>query len=151
MHIISGNSGLSCAPKFQGMRWLKWAGIIAAIILVITSFMPWVFIASKGITVTGVDSTGTNFGKPAYFHFLAVFFFLLFVFVSKLWSARGNLIVTALNMAWAIRNYFVITLCRGGDCPEKRVAIILVVAASLLMLVSALFPPIKISGKTTSR
>ncbi|MBL7738289.1 MAG: hypothetical protein JNK14_03660 [Chitinophagaceae bacterium] len=130
------------------MRWLKWAGIVAAVVLVAASFMPWVFIASRNITVTGVDSSGTNFGKPAYFHFIAVSCYLVFVFVSKLWSARGNLVVTALNMAWAVRNYFVISMCRGGDCPEKKMAIFVVVAASLVMLIAALFPDIKLSSKT---
>jgi hypothetical protein len=47
-------------------------------------------------------------------------------------------------MAWAIRNYFIISACHGGDCPEKHNGIYLVLLASLLMLVSALFPDIKL-------
>jgi hypothetical protein len=78
---------------------------------------------------------------------VALFFFLLFTFVQKIWAKRSNLIVGALNIAWALRNYFLITMCRAGECPEKKIAIYLVVAASLLMLVSALFPDLKL--KTT--
>jgi hypothetical protein len=47
-------------------------------------------------------------------------------------------------MAWAIRNYFIISACRGGDCPEKYTSIYLLLLASFLMLLSALFPDIKL-------
>jgi len=56
---------------------------MAAILLVISCFTPWVFIASKNITVSGIDSAGTNFGKPGYFHLLMAFFFPVFSFHSK--------------------------------------------------------------------
>ncbi|MDP4265194.1 MAG: hypothetical protein Q8941_21890 [Bacteroidota bacterium] len=126
------------------MRVIKWLGILAALALIIACFMPWVTIPSKNITVSGIDATGTNFGKPGYFHFAALSFFLLFTFLPKIWAKRSNLIVTALNFAWALRNYFIITMCRGGECPEKKIAIYLIVATSLIMLVSSLFPDFKI-------
>ncbi len=34
------------------MRWMKWIGLAAAILLIISCFIPWVFIESKNITVT---------------------------------------------------------------------------------------------------
>ena len=129
------------------MRVIKWAGLLSAMLLIGISFLPWVVILSRDITVTGVYAEGTNFGKPAYFHFLAVILFIVFTLSGKLWSARGNLIVTALNMAWAIRNFLVLTMCRGGDCPEKKPAIFLVLATSIVMLIAALFPDIKLNKK----
>jgi hypothetical protein len=132
------------------MRWMKWIGILAAVSLVIACFMPWVIIPSKNIMVSGIDAAGTNFGKPGYFHFIMVLFFLFFTLTSKVWAKRANLLVTAINMAWAIRNYFVITLCRGGECPEKKMAIYLIVAASILMLISALFPDFRTKNKNTA-
>ena len=126
------------------MRWMKWVGLAAAILLIISCFSTWVVISSKNIIVSGVDATGTSFGKPGYFHFFFTFFFLLFTVIPKIWAKRSNLLVTALNLAWAIRNYFIITTCRGGDCPEKHAAIYLVLLASVLMLVSSLFPDVKL-------
>lgn len=130
------------------MRWMKWAGVLSAIILVIACCMVWVTIPSKNISVSGIDTTGTNFGRPAYFHFIVVPFFLFFSFMPRVWAKRGNLVATALNLAWAIRNYFIITMCRGGECPEKEIAVYIVVLASVLMLVSALFPDIKLKNKS---
>jgi di/tricarboxylate transporter len=126
------------------MRWMKWIGIAAAILLIISCFIPWVFIESKNITVSGIDATGTRFGKPGYFHLLMSIFFLLFSCIQKLWAKRANLLVTALNLGWAIRNYIIISTCIMGDCPLKKAGIFILIPASLLMLISAVFPDMKL-------
>jgi hypothetical protein len=122
------------------MRWMKWTGIIAAIILIMACFLPWVVIPSINSTITGIDAMGTNFGKPGYFHFITIFFFIVFSLVQKIWAKRFNFLVTALNMAWAIRNFYLITMCRAGECPEKKAGIYLILILSVIMLASALLP-----------
>jgi len=126
------------------MRYMKWIGLFAVILLVVSCFLPWVVISSKNIVVSGVDSTGTNFGKPGYTHFVLSFFFIVFHFLPKLWAKRVNLLIVALNIAWAIRNYFIISMCREGECPEKRIGLWLVMFASVLMLIAALFPDVQL-------
>ena len=123
---------------------MKWVGLFAVILLVVSCFLPWVIITSKNIVVSGVDSTGTNFGKPGYTHFVLSFFFIIFHFIPKLWAKRVNLLIVALNIAWAIRNYLIISMCREGECPEKQIGLWLVLLASVLMLVAALFPDIQL-------
>lgn len=125
------------------MRWLKWTGIGAAILLIAACFMKWVYIVSKNITVTGVQATGTLFGKPGYFHLLMIVFFIPFALIPRLWAKRANLVVAALNLAWAFRNYIVIPGCSGGECPEKHAGLYLALLSSVIMLVSALFPDIR--------
>ena len=126
------------------MRWMKWTGLGASVLLIISCFSTWVVIVSKNIAVSGVDATGTNFGKPGYFNFLFTFFFILFTLIPRIWAKRTNLLISALNFSWALRNYFIISACRGGECPEKQTSIYLMLIASLLMLASALFPDIKL-------
>ena len=126
------------------MRYMKWIGLFAVILLIVSCFLPWVNITSKSIVVSGVDSTGTNFGKPGYTHFVLSFFFIIFHFIAKLWAKRVNLLIVALNIAWAIRNYFIISMCREGECPEKQIGLWLVMLASVLMLIAALFPDIQL-------
>lgn len=126
------------------MRWMKWLGYAAGLLLIGTCFMTWVIIASKGITVSGVSTEGTLFGKPGYFHLIFASLFLILHSIQRIWAKRFNLPVVALNMAWAIRNYFLVSSCRGGDCPEKQIGLYLMLAASVLLLVAALFPDIKI-------
>ena len=132
------------SQQFSAMRYMKWIGLLAVLLLIFSCFNPWVIIASKNIIVSGVDATGTNFGKPGYAHFVLSFFFIIFHFIPKLWAKRSNLLIVALNLAWAVRNYFIISVCREGDCPEKQIGLWLVLAASVVMLIAALFPDIQL-------
>lgn len=133
------------------MRYMKWIGLAAAVLLIVSCFIPWVFIESRNITVSGIDAAGTNFGKPGYFHFFMLVFFLLFSFIQKVGVKRANLLITALNLGWAIRNYFVISSCQGGDCPLKKAGLYLMLIASVLMMVSALFPDMKLPEEKNNR
>ena len=123
---------------------MKWIGLFAVILLIVSCFLPWVIIPSKNIVVSGVGSTGTNFGKAGYTHFVLSVFFIIFHLIPKLWAKRWNLLIVALNIAWAIRNYFIISMCREGECPEKQIGLWLVMISSALMLLAALFPDIEL-------
>jgi hypothetical protein len=125
---------------------MKWIGSLAALALIIACFFPWVFIESKNITVTGIESAGTNFGKPGYFHFFLAAMYLLFTFIPRVWAKRWNLLIVALNIGWAARNYFIISACSGGECPEKKAALYIVLISSLAILVAALFPKMQLSS-----
>ena len=123
---------------------MKWIGVAAAVLLIVSCFTPWVIIESKGITISGIDATGTNYGKPGYFHFIFSFFFLLFTFIQKIWAKRFNLLVVAINLAWAVKNYFMVTACAGGECPVAQTGLWLMLFASGVMLITSFFPDIEI-------
>ncbi|MFI5187231.1 MAG: hypothetical protein ACHQF0_10930 [Chitinophagales bacterium] len=123
---------------------MKWIGLFATIALVIACFFPWVFIESKNITVTGIESAGTSFGKPGYFHFFLAAFYVVFNFIPRIWAKRVNLLITALNIGWAARNYFLISACAAGECPEKKSALYIVSISSFVMLIAALTPKIRL-------
>ena len=123
---------------------MKWVGFLATIALIAACFFPWVFIESKNITVTGIQSAGTSFGKPAYFHFVMAACYLVFNFTPRIWAKRVNLLIVALNIGWTARNYFLISACAGGECPEKKVGLYIVVISSVAMMVVALFPKIEL-------
>ena len=129
---------------------MKWIGVMAAILLIVSCFTPWVIIESKAITVSGIDATGTNYGKPGYFHFIFSFFFLLFTFIQKVWAKRFNLLVVAVNVAWAAKNYFLLTACAGGECPVSQIGLWLMLFASGVMLISSFFPDIEIKQQQKS-
>ena len=125
-------------------RYMKWTGVLAAVLLVISCFTPWVNIVSQKIVVSGIDTTGTNYGKPAYLHFVLSAFFLALTFIQRVWAKRFNLLVTAINLAWAARNYFVLTICAAGECPVSQTGLWLMMIASVLMLLSSFFPDIEL-------
>ena len=129
------------------MRYMKWIGLAAAALLIVSCFTPWVVIESRHITVSGVDGTGTNFGKPGYFHFILVAVFLVCTFAPRVWAKRLNLLVTALNLGWAGKNFFILAICSGGECPIRQTGLWLALLSSVLMLVSALFPDMRLPAK----
>lgn len=122
------------------MKYMKWIGILAVSLLVFSCFMPWIVVTGPSISAGGMDAGGTNFGKPGYFHLFFALLFLIFHLIPRLWAKRANLVVVALNMAWAIRNFFILAICRGGDCPERQLGLWLMMLASVLLLLAALFP-----------
>ena len=126
------------------MRYLKWIGLAAAILLVISCFLPWVTVVSKNITISGAEAPGTNYGKPGYFHLVMIVFFIVFTLVPRVWAKRANLLIVAMNLAWGIRNYFILSICQGGECPIKEVGIYLMMLACIIMFISALFPDMKL-------
>lgn len=133
------------------MRFLKWAGALAAVLLVISCFLTWITIPSKNILLTGVDTTGTNFGKPGYFHFLTASLFLILHFIPRIWAKRWNLLVIGLNTGWALRNFLLIPACSGGICPNREIGLYLMAFSSVLMLIAGLFPQMKIPVETSAK
>ena len=121
------------------MRTVKWLPAAAAFILIVSCFFPWVVIESKNIVVTGVESTGTSFGKPGYLHILFAGLFLIFLLINRVFSYRANIFIAALNTGWALRNFVLIPGCEGGDCPQKQLALYIMLLASLALLVLSFF------------
>lgn len=106
--------------------------------------MPWAHIVSANLTISGVDTEGTRFGKPAYLHFLLGGLIILFSFIKRLWAKRFNLMFAALNLAWALKNFMIMSRCEGGECPEKQSGLYLVLIASIALLITTFFPNMKI-------
>lgn len=132
------------------MKYSKWIGLAGALLLIVSAFLPWVTIASKNLVISGVDAAGTNYGKPSYVHFVLLAFFIVFTIVPRLWAKRFNLLFVALIAAWTLRNFLVIGTCKGGECPVRETGFYLMILATLLMLLSAFSPDIKIKNDNHS-
>jgi hypothetical protein len=122
------------------MRYSTWIGVGSVLLLALACTMPWVLIPSKQLVISGIDASGTRYGKPGYLHLLLGFFYLLFTLVPAVWAKRANLLVVAFNLAWTIRNFLILSLCRGGECPQRLYGLYLMAIASILMLIAALLP-----------
>lgn len=122
------------------MRYSTWIGVGSVLLLALACTMPWVLIPSKQLVISGIDASGTRYGKPGYLHLLLGFFYLLFTLVPAVWAKRANLLVVAFNLAWTIRNFLILSLCRGGECPQRLAGLHLLAIASILMLIAALLP-----------
>lgn len=117
------------------MRWARFTAVVFAAVLIVSCFLPWVTVESKNIVVSGVKAEGTNFGKPGYMHILLAVIYLLMAAVNKGWSKGVALGVCALNIGWAIRNFFLISACRMGECPIRHFGIYAILIFSIGMLI----------------
>jgi hypothetical protein len=126
------------------MKYSQPIGIAATLALMAVCFMPWSFIVSKQITVTGFYAVGTNFGKPGLFNFALCVIMLAMFLIPAIWAKRTNVFIAALNLAWSFRNFLLITACMMGECPEKKPALYALLALSLIIQVMVLLPKMEV-------
>lgn len=86
-----------------------------------------------------------NFGKPGLMNiFCSVGAGILFL-LPQVWAKRTNIFFCGFNIAWAIRNFIILSRCYNGECPEKKAGLYILLAAAVVMLLMSFFPdsPIK--------
>ncbi len=116
------------------MKYSQSIGILCCVFLVYSCFIPWSFIESQHILVTGLNRSVPDFGRPGLLHVILAGLLIIFFLVPRIWAKRLNVFLGAFNLAWSIRNYLLVTSCEAGDCPEKRTGIYLVLILSGLIL-----------------
>jgi len=129
------------------MKHSQLIGVVAVLALAGICFIPWVYIASANITVTGMYAEGTAFGRPGLVSItLGVVCAILFI-TPKVLAKRTNFFLATIGFAWAIKNYIVITSCFAGDCPEKKAGIFLQLAAAFIIMVMTFLPKIDLPNE----
>ncbi|MBG9377229.1 hypothetical protein I5907_13385 [Panacibacter sp. DH6] len=129
------------------MKHSQLIGILAVLALIGICFMPFTFIASKQITVTGFSAEGTNFGKPGYLNVILSVICLIFFAVPKIWAKRTNVFIAAINLAWALRNYLLLGSCILGECPEKKAGLYLLMLAAIVIQAMTLLPKMDVMNE----
>jgi hypothetical protein len=128
------------------MKYSKWIGMLACLLLVAVCFMPWTYHADVGKNFTGFFSQNGAYGKPGrYFVFFSLLSIAL-IWLQKIWAQRFLLFVAGLMLAYAVKTYILYTSCYNAYCPEKRGGIFLMLALTVIIFAISLFPDIKISG-----
>lgn len=121
----------------------RWFVIILAVILIAACFYPWVTVPSREVTIGGFHSTVSEFGQPGIVHVFFCSACIILILISKNWSIRSAFFVSTVNIAWAARNFFIISACRTGICPDKQPALYILLAGSILLTLLILTIPAK--------
>ncbi len=122
------------------MKYSNQIGALSSLLVILSCFLTWVIIPVSEIPVTGFQTEGTGFGKPGIVNvFMSTISLVLFL-IPRIWAKRANLFFAAFNLAWAFRNFILVSTCHGGDCPTRKAGLILLMAASLLQMVMAALP-----------
>jgi hypothetical protein len=126
------------------MKYSKWIGIFGVLLLFLAAYMPWITIVSKGINITGMNTAGTNFGKPALMNIMVSVVSAAFFLSSSVMAKRANLFFCAFNLAWSIRNFVIVTMCRAGECPEKKWGLYLLMVSAVIIMLASFLPDVKL-------
>lgn len=129
------------------MHYTRWLTVALVVLLVASCYFPWVVIAEKNIVISGIAAEGTRWGRPGYFTILlsAVVFFL--ALIPRIWAQRISIFTAALNIGWALRNFFLLSACSGGICPQRQTAFYIYLVLSFLLLASIFFQKIKLPAQ----
>ena len=128
------------------MKYSKWIGLGACIILMIACFMPWAYYPDINKSFTGFFSQDNSYGKPGKFLVFFAIVSILLILLPRVWAKRSHLFLAALFTGYAIKSYILFTSCYNTFCPEKKPGIYLMMAGCLLILLVAIFPDMKIAN-----
>ncbi|NCT95009.1 MAG: hypothetical protein GXC72_11330 [Chitinophagaceae bacterium] len=129
------------------MKYSQQIGMLAVLLMAVACFLPWSIIESKQLTITGMQTVGTSFGRPGLFLLIfGTIGFILFA-LPMIWAKRTNVFVSALILAWSIRNYILVSTCMFGECPVKQPALYVLVVCAVVIQLMSFFPRIPVGTK----
>lgn len=126
------------------MKYSNLVGVAASVCVIISCFFPWAYIPVIETMVTGFYTGNTYFGKPGILHVVFCVVAITLYLLPAIWAKRTNIFAATFNFAWALRNTLVVSRCEMGECPERKYGMYLVIGFSLIMLVMALSPRVKL-------
>jgi hypothetical protein len=138
LHVFAHHNFMRI-PDLRVMRSMRWLAILFAVIVIVACFFPWVNIESKNVFFGGFRSNSDTFGKPGILHSFLCGIIILFLLINRIWSLRTCFFISAINAAWAFRNFLLIAACSGGECPTRLPALYALLGSSILLVVSILF------------
>jgi hypothetical protein len=124
------------------MRYTKWIGLAAALLLIGVCFMPWTYHADVQKNFTGFFSEKGNYGKPGKFFIFFAILCIVLLLTDRIWAKRIHLFASAIMMAYAIKTYILYTSCYNAYCPEKKAGIYLVLILSITQFICSVFTDI---------
>ena len=126
-------------------------GIAAAILLIVSCFMPWGYYADVKENFTGFYSFKNEYGKPGMFLTIIAIVTLVFMLLPRIWAKRANLFITALGVGYAIKTYVLYSSCYNAYCPEMKPWIYVMVGCSVVLLIASVFPQMKINSEVKNQ
>ena len=126
------------------MKYSQVLGVVIAILVMGVCFLPWSIVIERNIVITGVHATGTDFGRPGLMNIVFSLVMILLFCIQKTGAKRTNLFVGAMNFAWAVRNYILVTTCFFGECPQKQIGLFALLIFAFGAMLMTFFPQISI-------
>ena len=127
------------------MKYSKWVGIGACIILIVSCFLPCTYHADLNKTFTGFFSEKNMYGKPGKFLVVFSVISVALILLPKIWAKRTHLFLSALSFGYAVRTFILFTSCYNAYCPEKKGGVWLMIISCFIILIVSVFPDMKLN------
>ncbi len=131
------------------MKYSQQIGIIAALLVIFSCFLPWIEVPGTHQILNGLNgyvnsniTFGTQLKGHGFFCALSLALFL----INKVWAKLFNIFFCFANLSWAIKNIVLFVSCRSGECPVVRFGLYLLIVSSVVLMIMSLLPKIKVSS-----
>lgn len=129
-------------------------GLLSAVLLVLSCFLPWTTYNSVNLTFNGFNVerfvTGNFYGKAGYPIVVLTAVIVLLFIIRKLWAKRVAVFISAFLLAYIIRTYIIFTSGLVEGDVDTHFGMYLLMASSILLLISSLFPYMPMQEKNAS-
>jgi len=129
------------------MKYANQIGALLAAVVIASCFITWIKIPDTAITISGFATEGTRYGKPGLVNVVMSSIAILLFLIPRIWAKRANLFFSGFNLAWAFRNFILLSTCHAGDCPDRQPVFFIYIIAALLQLVMSFLPNQAIAKK----
>jgi hypothetical protein len=85
-----------------------------------------------------MEAAGTTYGKPGILTLFFSTIIFIFCLVPRIWAHRICMFCSALNAGWALRNFIILSVCQGGECPQRQPGFYLYFVCCILLLIAVL-------------
>lgn len=133
------------------MKYSQQIGILLCLLLIGSCYLPWAFIPGLNFEATGMNSQRLNYGRPGMMHIILSVVNVVLFLIPRIGAKRVNLFATAINFAWAIRNFTIFSTCAAGDCPIRRAGLYLSLGAAFGVFVMSMLPTVKVKREDAFR
>ncbi|PUZ20141.1 hypothetical protein GA0116948_11430 [Chitinophaga costaii] len=110
-------------------------GIVSAVMVIISAFLPWITVESRHFLFTGLQTTGSAFGQPGILNIILATIAVILFGLNKTWTFRVNIFIAGFLMAWTFRNYLIFSRCEAGECPDQKIGLYLSLIGGILCFV----------------
>ena len=129
------------------MKHSQLIGILAALSLIGSCFLPWIELSSQHAMFNGFYGKVNDqltFGRQWIPHSFFALISIVCFSIQKIGAKRTNIFIACVNLGWAFKNYILFSMCRQGECPQVKIGLMLIVFFSLTIQVMTFLPKIKI-------
>jgi hypothetical protein len=127
---------------------LYWVGVLAAITVIASCFMPWAYYPDVKEHFTVFYSFKNYCGRPGVLMVPLTAIILVLMLIPKLWAKRTNIFLAALLVGYVIKTWVAFTACYNTYCPEKKLGIYLMLGATIFTLIGTIFPNTQLEVST---